>query len=72
MSNQPAPYRVRCTYLTCKAMMLRGEDFASDPEYQEGTADFTCNCTCKGHGPDGGQVSLELCSSTGRACFREY
>lgn len=72
MSENPTPYRVRCMYLTCKSMMVYGEAFESDPDYQGGVVDFTCNCTCKGHGPDSGAVSLELCSDAGRECFREY
>ena len=65
MSNQPVPYRVRCMFLPSKDMMVFGEDFANNPEYQEGSADFTCNCTFKGHGPvldgqvgDGRQVAI--------------
>jgi hypothetical protein len=72
MSDQSAPYRVRCMFLTCKSMMVYGEAFESDPDYQGGVVDFTCNCTCKGQGPDDGQVSLELCSDPKRGCFREY
>jgi hypothetical protein len=72
MADQPKPYRVRCMYLTCKSMMVFGEDFENDPEYQQGGVDFTCNCTFKGHGPDGGMVSLEMCSQAARPCFREY
>jgi hypothetical protein len=59
-------------FLTCKSMIVFGEDFANDPEYQEGGGDFTCNCTFQAHGPDGGQVSLESCSDAQRSCFREY
>jgi hypothetical protein len=72
MSDNPTPYRVRCMFLTCKSMMVYGEAFESDPDYQGGVVDFTCNCTFKCHGPDGGEVSLELCSKTDRSCYREY
>jgi hypothetical protein len=53
-------------------MMVYGEAFESDPDYQGGVVDFTCTCTFKGHGPDGGEVSLELCSNAERTCFKEY
>ena len=72
MADQPKPYKPRCKFLTCKAMMVYGEDFENDPDYQAGTMDFTCNCTIQNLGPDGGQVSLELCSDSERECFREY
>jgi hypothetical protein len=72
MSEPLKPYRPRCMFLTCKSMLVYGEAFESDPDYQGGVVDFTCNATCKGHGPDGGQVNLELCSNSERECFREF
>ena len=72
MTEQPAAYKPRCLYLTCKSMQVYGEAFESDPDYQGGVVDFTCNCTFQTSGPDGGPVSLEMCSSTERECFREY
>jgi hypothetical protein len=72
MSEETKPYRPRCCNLYCKSMMVYGEDFESDPEYQEGQTDFTCQCTSKGQGPDGAQVSLEDCSNPERECFREF
>jgi hypothetical protein len=59
-------------FLSCKAMMVYGEDFESDPDYQAGAMDFTCNQTFQCNGPDGGAVALELCSDPKRPCFREY
>jgi hypothetical protein len=53
-------------------MIVFGEAFESDPEYQAGLTDFTCQRTCKGHGPDGEDASLELCSNPERSCFEEY
>ncbi len=64
-------YRPRCRNLSCKSMMVFGEDFESDPEYQEGMTDFWCLCTSRGQGPDGDGVSLSLCSDPQRSCFRE-
>ncbi len=72
MAEQPAPYKPRCVYLTCKSMMVYGENFESDPDYQGGVVEFTCNCTFKTHGPDGKAVELAACSEPGRKCFREY
>jgi len=62
----------RCKNLSCKAMVVYGEDFESDPDYQAGLADFWCECTSRGVGPDGEGVSLEECSEPARECYREY
>ena len=72
MSDQPAPYRPRCIYLTCKSMLVYGENFQSDPEYRMGLSPCWCVQTSTGVGPDGNDVSLELCSNAERGCFREY
>ena len=72
MSDNPTPYRVRCMFLTCKSMMVYGEAFESDPEYQMGLTEFTCLCTAKGQGPDGDGVSLAECSNAERPCFQEF
>jgi len=62
----------RCIHLTCKSMMVFGEDFESDPEYQSGMVEFTCTRTFRGEGPDGGPLSLPLCSVPERECYCEY
>jgi hypothetical protein len=72
MSDTPSEYKPRCIYLTCKSMMVYGEAFEQDPEYQAGMVEFTCVCTFTSQGPDGGATSLELCSDPERTCFREY
>jgi hypothetical protein len=72
MSDTPSEYRPRCIHLTCKSMMVYGEAFEQDPEYQDGMVEFTCTCTFKNEGPDGGMASLELCSNPERSCFREF
>ena len=64
--------RVRCINLSCKSMLVYGEGFESDPDYQAGMVDFWCNCTAKGQGPDGEDVSMDLCSNPERSCYREY
>ena len=70
--SEPPSYRPRCIHLCCKAMLVFGEAFESDPDYQAGMADFWCVQTSKGLGPDGGEVSLDLCSNPERGCFQEY
>jgi hypothetical protein len=72
MSDIPSTYRQRCMNLCCKSMMVFGEDFESDPDYQAGMTDFWCVRTSKGEGPDGASVSLELCCNPERGCFEEY
>jgi hypothetical protein len=72
MSDNPPPYRPRCMYLCCKAMMVFGEAFESDPDYQAGMTDFWCVQTSKSLGPDGEHVSLDDCRNPERGCFKEY
>jgi len=65
----PAP---RCINLMCKAMMVYGENFEDDPDYQAGMTDWWCQCTQKPHGPDGGELSLPGCSLPQRSCYQAY
>jgi hypothetical protein len=58
--------------LCCKSMLVFGEDFASDPEYQAGLTEFWCLRTSKGLGPDGEDASLEACSNPERSCYQEF
>ena len=53
-------------------MLVYGEEFESDPEYQPGLTDFWCLETAQGSGPDGGEVSLEVCRNPERSCYREF
>ena len=53
-------------------MLVFGEDFENDPDYQAGMTDFWCVCTSRSEGPDGAAISLELCSNLERSCFEEY
>jgi hypothetical protein len=53
-------------------MLVFGEAFESDPEYQAGNTEFWCTLTYKGQGPDGEDASLEMCSNPERGCFQEY
>ena len=70
--DSPQPYKPRCMYLSCKSMLVWGEDFRNDPEYQAGMVEFTCVQTMRSAGPDGGHASLAACSDPLRPCFREY
>ncbi len=72
MSETPAPFRPRCIHLTCKSMMVYGENFTDDPEFQAGMVDFQCLKTCQNQGPDFGELSLDLCSNPERPCFEPY
>jgi hypothetical protein len=53
-------------------MLVYGEDFEQDPEYQAGCTDFWCLETSSAVGPDGGEVSLDRCRSAERTCFRAF
>jgi hypothetical protein len=53
-------------------MLVYGENFESDPDYQAGLTDFWCAQTAKGQGPDGEHVSLEMCRDPQRSCYQEY
>lgn len=70
--NRPEPRAPRCIHLSCKAMMVHGEDFEADPEFQDGVEDFECLKTFTLLGPDNGEASLELCSNPNRRCYEEY
>jgi hypothetical protein len=64
--------RLRCLNLYCKSMLVYGEDFESDPDYQSGCVEFSCLRTTKGQGPDGDGVSLPQCSDPSRACYKAF
>jgi hypothetical protein len=53
-------------------MLVFGEAFTMDPDYQAGLTEFWCLCTSRGQGPDGDGVSLEDCSDPARSCYREF
>jgi hypothetical protein len=59
-------------HLTCKSMMVYGEDFANDPDFQAGMVEMQCTKTFTNIGPDKNETSLPLCSDPGRSCYREY
>src|SRR5947209_4689124 len=66
MSTELPVLGPRCKDLSRKSMMVYGEDFQNDPDYQAGMADFWCDRTARGTGPDGGGVSYEECCATVR------
>jgi len=72
MSEEAGEYRPRCKHLYCKAMLVYGESFALDPDYQTGLGEFWCLRTSRGHGPDGDEASLEGCTDPARSCFRAF
>lgn len=59
-------------HLCCKSMLVYGEAFENDPDFQSGQVNFWCVQTSKGLGPDGDEVSLEECRNPERSCFQEY
>ena len=65
-------YRPRCKNLSCKSMIVYGEAFQNDADFQGEAADFWCALTTKVTGPDGELVDLDSCSEKGRSCFKEY
>jgi hypothetical protein len=74
MSDEPSPpaEAPRCKHLCCKSMLVFGESFESDPEYESGSTNFWCTLTSKTNGPDGESVSMEMCRNPERSCYREY
>ncbi len=72
MEDSATPYRPRCIHLTCKSMMVFGEDFEEDPDFQADMADFECLKTANNMGPDNGEASLEHCCNKDRPCYEEY
>jgi hypothetical protein len=70
-TNPPADLP-RCKHLCCKSMLVYGEAFESDPEYQDGQTDFWCMLTFKPIGPDGEGAAMDTCRDPQRACYREY
>ncbi len=71
MSDIPS-YRPRCRNLSCKAMMVFGEAFESDPDYQSGQTEFWCTLTMTSQGPDDGEVAMDPCRDEQRGCYKDY
>ena len=69
LPQTPAP---RCKFIHCKSMMVYGEDFANDPDFQGGMTDFWCMKTSRNMGPDADTVDMDECSRPDRSCYLEY
>ncbi|GIW78825.1 MAG: hypothetical protein KatS3mg105_0632 [Gemmatales bacterium] len=65
-------YKPRCIHLSCKSMVVYGDDFENDPDFEAGLVDFQCTKTMKAQGPDGEDACLESCSNPNRSCFQEF
>lgn len=72
MADSKSLTSLRCVYLTCKSMMVYGEDFEQDPDFQADMADFQCLKTCTNMGPDKQRATLDLCSDPNRRCYQEF
>ena len=72
MPDLPVVPSPRCIHLHSKAMMVHGEAFADDPDYQAGLSSMWCVLTGRGLGPDGGEVDFDACSDPKRGCYQEY
>ena len=73
MSDEtPAADVPRCKHLCCKSMLVYGEAFESDPDYQAGMVDWTCVRTGQRLGPDNDDVDMPSCSNPERTCYRAF
>ncbi len=72
MSELPQVPPPRCIHLQSKAMVVYGEGFEEDPDFQAGLTDFWCLQTAKAFGPDDRDVSLQDCCDPQRHCYQEY
>jgi hypothetical protein len=62
----------RCMYLQCKAMVVYGESFEDDPDYQAGLTNFWCVRSAKSLGPDDDEVNLGRCTDPTRPCYQAF
>lgn len=72
MSDSYYSLPLRCVHLTCKSMLVYGEDFEQDPEYQAGMTEFQCLRTGQERGPDCCEAAMEYCRNPTRPCYQEY
>jgi hypothetical protein len=71
MADTPEP-QPRCIQLRCKSMLVYGEAFEEDPDYQAGNVDFWCVQTSRNVGPDGGDANMDCCRNPERPCYRPF
>ena len=62
----------RCINLCSKSMVVYGEGFENDPDFQAGLDRMWCNLTARGLGPDDAEVGLEACCDPKRSCYKEF
>jgi len=62
----------RCMNLCSKALMVHGEGYAADADFQAGLDQTWCGLTAKPLGPDDADVGWDTCSDPSRACYREF
>jgi hypothetical protein len=72
MSAENTEYRPRCKYLCGKSLAVFGEDYLSDPDVQDGTAEFCCMCTSGSQGPDGDVADPQECCNPERSCYQAF
>lgn len=72
MPDEAPTFTPRCIQLRCKSMLVYGEAFEQDPEYQADGSDFWCVHTARNLGPDGGEVNMPYCSDPQRPCYRAF
>ncbi len=70
--SEPSTHPPRCMHLRCKSMLVYGEAFEEDPEYNDGNTDWWCVQTGTNCGPDGGEASMPRCTQQDRSCYQEY
>lgn len=67
----PLPQMPRCINLQSKALMVYGESYGDDPDYQAGMDQTWCVMTAKPLGPDNGDVGWDECRNAVRSCYRD-
>jgi hypothetical protein len=72
MSELPQVRPQRCINLCSKSMMVHGEAFENDPDFQAGLDAMWCIQTALRLGPDDGDVDLAACSDPNRSCYKEF
>jgi hypothetical protein len=60
----------RCQHITCKGLLIWGNEYKTPEDESCRTNDFWCTQTQKALGPDGGLVMLSRCNAS-RGCFEQ-
>ena len=72
MSELPQVPTTRCMHFCAKSLMVHGEGFAADPDFQAGLDTTWCVLTARALGPDEAEVGWQSCADPERGCFREF